>query len=91
MRALRLFIVLVCLVAYYAGYSSATVSSAEGDDVSRIEIDTDPDIETRPSRVDIYGNDVDDAVEDYRVDPHGELYEQHAPDIALLKLSPASS
>ena len=37
-------------------------------------------------RVDLNGNEVDDAVSDYRVDRRGELYERHAPDTALLHL-----
>lgn len=45
----------------------------------------DPD--TQP-QFDVYGNQVDEAVGDYRVDPRGDLYEQHAPDTALLKLGP---
>jgi len=38
-------------------------------------------------RVDRYGNEISDAVGDYRVDGHGELYENHAPDTAVLKLA----
>jgi hypothetical protein len=38
-------------------------------------------------RVDLNGNEIDDAVSDYRVDGRGELYERHAPDTALLRLS----
>jgi hypothetical protein len=38
-------------------------------------------------RVDLNGNDIDVAVGDYRVDTHGEMYERHAPDTALLHLS----
>jgi hypothetical protein len=38
-------------------------------------------------RVDLNGNEIDDAVSDYRVDRRGELYERHAPDTALLHLS----
>jgi hypothetical protein len=38
-------------------------------------------------RVDLNGNEVDDAVSDYRVDERGEMYERHAPDTALLHLS----
>lgn len=34
--------------------------------------------------VDINGNDVDDAVADYRIDDIGEMYESHSPDTALL-------
>jgi hypothetical protein len=35
------------------------------------------------SRVDLNGNEVDDAIGDYRVDLRGEMYESHAPDTAL--------
>jgi hypothetical protein len=38
-------------------------------------------------RVDLNGNEIDDAVTDYRIDGQGELYERHAPDTALLRLS----
>jgi hypothetical protein len=38
-------------------------------------------------RVDLNGNEIDAAVGDYRVDRHGEMYERHAPDTALLHLS----
>ena len=38
-------------------------------------------------RIDLNGNEIDDAVGDYRVDRQGELYERHAPDTALLHLS----
>ncbi len=37
-------------------------------------------------RVDLNGNEIDDAVGDYRVDPRGEMYERHAPDTALTRL-----
>lgn len=36
--------------------------------------------------VDLNGNEIDDAVSDYRVDGRGEMYERHAPDTALLHL-----
>jgi hypothetical protein len=38
-------------------------------------------------RVDLNGNEIDDAVGDYRVDRRGEMYERHAPDTALLRLT----
>ena len=41
----------------------------------------------RDPRVDLNGNEIDDAVGDYRVDGRGEMYERHAPDTALLHLS----
>ena len=37
--------------------------------------------------IDLNGNEIDDAVGDYRVDGRGEMYERHAPDTALLRLS----
>ena len=37
-------------------------------------------------RVDLFGNNIDAAVNDYRVDPRGELYERHAPDTEVLRL-----
>ncbi len=42
---------------------------------------------TQP-QFDVYGNQIDEAVGDYRVDPRGDLYEQHSPDTALLTLGP---
>lgn len=39
-------------------------------------------------RVDILGNVILDAVSDYRIDPSGEAYETHAPDVALTHLEP---
>ena len=42
---------------------------------------------TQP-QFDVYGNQIDDAVGDYRIDPRGDLYEQHSPDTALLTLGP---
>ena len=42
-------------------------------------------------RLDLYGNEVDDAVSDYRVDPRGDLYERHSPDTAMLILTPAGA
>jgi hypothetical protein len=41
--------------------------------------------EQRQRRVDIYGNEVEDAVVDYRIDVRGDLYERHAPQTALPK------
>ena len=40
-------------------------------------------------RIDLYGNEVEQAVTDYRVDPRGDIYENHAPETAVTKLGPA--
>lgn len=39
-------------------------------------------------RIDRYGNEIETAHGDYRIDPRGEVYERHAPDTALPKLPP---
>lgn len=54
--------------------------------------DREPALPTRADdwsdpRVDLNGNEIDDAVSDYRVDGRGDMYERHAPDTALLHLS----
>jgi hypothetical protein len=61
---------------------TTTVSlPAQGDEVE-------PGDQFAEPRLDLYGNEVSDAVGDYRVDPRGYLYERHAPDTAVLKLGP---
>jgi len=37
--------------------------------------------------VDRYGNEIETAVGDYRIDVLGEIYERHAPDTEVAKLS----
>jgi hypothetical protein len=48
------------------------------------------DEEWAEPRIDLNGNEIDDAVGDYRIDRRGEMYERHAPDTALLRLSAPS-
>jgi len=38
--------------------------------------------------IDVFGNEVDEAVGDYRVDVRGDLYERHSPDTEVPKLPP---
>ena len=45
------------------------------------------DQEWAEPRTDLNGNEIDDAVGDYRIDRRGEMYERHAPDTALLHLN----
>jgi hypothetical protein len=40
------------------------------------------------SDIDVFGNTVDEAVGDYRVDVRGDLYERHSPDTEVPKLRP---
>lgn len=39
-----------------------------------------------PSRIDLYGNEVEPAVTEYRIDFQGDLYESHSPDTAITEL-----
>jgi hypothetical protein len=38
--------------------------------------------------IDVYGNEVERAVTDYRVDNRGDLYERHSPQTAVPRLRP---
>jgi hypothetical protein len=38
--------------------------------------------------VDLHGNEIETALGDYRIDPRGGVYEQHAPDTAVGRLAP---
>jgi hypothetical protein len=79
----RVLLALLVAMAFLAG-RTPTVSPAERpswQEIRRVQA---------PTR-DIYGNQVDRAVGGYRVDPRGDLYEEHNPDTAVLKLGPPSS
>ena len=39
-------------------------------------------------RTDLYGNQIDSAVGDYRIDIRGYIYEHHDPDTAVTALAP---
>ena len=41
--------------------------------------------------VDVYGNEIEEAVGDYRVDGTGDLYETHTPDTEVTRLGPPTS
>jgi len=45
---------------------------------------------TKP-HLDVYGNEIDDAVTDYRIDPRGDVYERHSPETEVPRLAPPVS
>jgi len=45
-----------------------------------------PPDRTESSRMDRYGNQIETAVGDYRIDRRGEMYERHSPDTAVPRL-----
>ena|SRR5689334_4650073 len=53
--------------------------------------DTIRDDDVAPPKVDVLGNQVDDAVGDYRIDVQGEVYERHSPQTEVSKLAPPVS
>ena len=46
------------------------------------------DTHHRQPRIDLSGNDVDDAVATYKLDSAGSLYEEHSPQIELPQVAP---
>ena len=42
------------------------------------------------SRLDLYGNEIADAVGDYRIDVRGDVYERHSPGTEVTQLAAPS-
>ena len=76
----------VAVISVPAPHTTAVTDGAPHVLPTREDLPTRDDDWAEP-RVDLNGNEIDDAVGDYRIDPRGELYERHAPDTALLHLS----
>ena len=49
------------------------------------------DEDFEPTKTDVLGNEVDDAVGDYRVDTGGDIYERHSPETEVARLKPPVS
>jgi hypothetical protein len=47
--------------------------------------DGDP-LEHRDPALDLFGNEIEEAIADYRVDLRGTIYERHSPETAVSKL-----
>jgi hypothetical protein len=58
-------------------------------DIQRNTIDPDKDLDVDQPKTDLFGNEVDDAIGDYRVDGKGDIYENHSPDTEVSRLRPA--
>ncbi|MGH9256440.1 MAG: hypothetical protein ACRD3C_17920 [Vicinamibacterales bacterium] len=76
MRTLLMMLGIVTALLLVGRVGTATVSRADVE-LSVTHSAVDP-------RLDMQGNMISNAVEDYRVDLWGNLYESHAPDTALL-------
>jgi len=53
-----------------------------------VDLDDSPsDHRSESRRMDKYGNPIETAIGDYRIDPRGEMYERHSPDTAVTRLA----
>jgi hypothetical protein len=52
------------------------------------EIEDDAEVPDEPDAVDLYGNEITDAVAKYKLDASGMLYELHSPDTEVPRLKP---
>jgi len=57
-------------------------------DIQRDTTDSTPAQDPGEPKTDLFGNQIDDAVGDYRVDVKGEIYEWHSPDTEVSRLAP---
>ena len=96
----RVLAVAICVGAVIGGraawqqtsVSAAAMASQYDVGVNKIPSlpTVEPEYYIEPSTVwlDRYGNEIETAIGDYRVDPLGEMYERHSPDTALPQLAP---
>ena len=63
------------------------VHSTAISDLTDLAEDPADDLTVTP-QFDVYGNEVDDAVGGYRIDPLGDEYEEHSPDTEIVRLGP---
>jgi hypothetical protein len=90
-------VVLVVAVAFVAGVRSVSPAAAYSPSlVTTIPDRSVPgpaqndtfDRDADGSGIDVFGNEVDEAVCDYRVDVRGDLYERHSPETEVPRLRP---
>lgn len=101
MVLLRWLLAVMWVVAFLSGRALLNISTAVSDGANTVAArasrgsanpasDFQSPTVSREPRIDLYGNPIDEAMGDYRLDGRGDLYERHAPDTALLKLAPPS-
>ena len=92
MITLRVWFVMIAMSTVLAG---GTVWSAVVRPTSSFQVVaptaglSDLDFAQMPAepRVDVYGNEIEDAIGDYRIDPRGDVYESHSPDTEVSRLN----
>ena len=70
---------------------SEPLAFADGDDAQIGDAESIAGSANEAPRVDRYGNPIESAIGDYRIDRRGELYERHSPDTAVLRLGVPSA
>lgn len=96
MRLFRWLLIAIFVAAFFSGRTAVMLSSAVSDRVSERSDDgryvrdasgrSDAERPRLP-RLDIYGNPIDEAVTDYRIDGRGDRYDRNAPDSGTFDLS----
>ena len=89
MKGMVLALIAVAFLAFAAGSVltlQPVTSSRPHSSVAEASLDTGSE-----GRVDSYGNEVTNAVAEYSLDPSGDLYERHAPQIELPRLGSPKS
>ena len=78
-----------------SGSAGQSVTSHENFDLPTATVSEEdlPPIGVEPAErlIDRYGNTVERAVTDYRIDHRGDVYERHSPNTALPKLARAET
>jgi hypothetical protein len=94
MITLRVWFVMISMAIVLAGASvwtairpAAAVSVSPPSPTVLQLLDRSDDTADEP-RTDLFGNEIQDAVGDYRVDRRGDVYESHSPDTAVTRLGP---
>ena len=70
---------------------SEPLAVTEGDDAPFDEGDAIEPRTNESPRLDRYGNPIETAIGDYRIDRSGEIYERHSPDTAVVRLGVPSA
>jgi hypothetical protein len=95
MFTLRVWFVMIVMATVLAGGTvwSAVVRPASSFDLEGLNTSLTDLLNAVPTpvepRVDVYGNEIQDAIGDYRIDPRGDVYESHSPDTEVMRLTSA--
>lgn len=84
----RLSPVALPIAATSAEITAQQASSSGGEEANEPGVE---DGDLPDPRVDLLGNEVEDAVADYRIDLRGSVYERHSPETAVPRLGSPSS